>query len=645
MFSGLKAQILSDTVEVYNAKSTRYFYAKDFWDTVLTYHDLDTSIVRSHQYNYSIRDGKRYQDLGIMGTAIKPVFQELPTQLGFQPGYKVYDFYQIKLEDVKFYDTKSPFSCIDYVQSTAGEASLRFDFSRNINPNWNAGFTVRRMGSKRIYGKTGNKSLDKLGDDYAINVYTAYRNKNSRYGALISLATMRHTVYEYGGIQDTSVAKGINGQEINKIPVWFSKSLLPTTALTYDNRTELNVYQQFHIDTTRKIAVFLQTDLLDRTNGYTIGPDPIVSNGSGYFGKDVNRYDTTISDYHNNFQSMTNTLGLKWGSKIIDAKAYYKARNSSYDEIYNQSNNSLSRIYFDDQYVGGLANVKIAPQIKLLLDFEAQLEYDKSSYSSTNKSYLSYPYSASWNNKNDTKYNATLELYGLRAGYKFIKYSPSIQQTFLDQNHYQWGTNPLNQNVFNATRSSEIFANWQYYADHAGFKLNARYMESKDQIYLNQNKRFVQSADKTKMLMLDARFLLRLSRINFDIGYIYGNNSGADIIRIPQNTFNPLVYYSGYVLKKELKLNVGFEANYMSGYHADAYNVGLQAFYLQDKVKVQDYWNLDFFVNMHFRKTDIFLKGVNLTQYLGRVKYYYVTPGYAGMITNFSFGIKWYFYN
>lgn len=644
MFSGAKAQILSDTVEVYNAKSTRYYYAKDFWDTVTTYHDLDTSIVRSHHYNYAVRNGKRYQDLGIMGTAIKPVFQELPTKLGYQPGYTAYDFYQIKLEDIKFYDTKSPFSCIDYVQSTAGEASLTFDFSRNVNPNWNAGFTVRRMTSKRVYGKTGNKSLDKLGDDYAINVYTAYRNKNSRYGALISFATMRHTVYEYGGIQSPhDTPDSLNGRKIASIPVWFSKTSAPTTALTYDNRTELNVYQQFHIDTTHKIAVFLQTDLLDRVNGYTIGPDVPVTTGTGYFGKDQNKYNATFSDYHNNFKSLTNTLGLKWGSKILDAKAYYKLRNSSYDEIFNQSRHSLSRIYLDDQYYGALANVKIAPKVKLVFDYESQLSFQKSSYSSTNTDSVSYP--GSWNNKNDLKYSATLNLYGLQAGYKFIRYSPSIQQTFLDQNHYRWGTNASNQNNFDATESSELFANWQYYADRVGFSLKGRYTESKNLIYLDTNKRFTQSADKANMLMLDARVLFRLSRINFDLGYIYGQNTGAKIIRVPENTFNPIVYYSGYVLKKELKLNVGFEANYMSGYYADAYNVALQTFYLQDRVQVQNYWNLDFFANMHFRKTDIFLKIVNITQPLGGPRYYFVTPGYGGMITNFTFGIKWYFYN
>lgn len=640
IFSSAQAQILQDSAEVYNAKSARYFYANDFWDTVTVYHDLDTSIARSHQFNNSYKNGKRYQDLGVMGTAIKPVFKELPAYLGYQPGYNVYDFYQIRLENVKFYDTKSPFSCIDYVQSTAGEAAIKFDFSVNINKNWNTGFTITRSASKHVYGKTGNKRLDKFGDDFAFNFYSAYRSKNSRYGALISFATMRHMVYETGGVKapDTDYEDSIKSNNINKIPVWFNKSATTGVIQTFDNRTELNIYQQFHIDTTHKFGVFLQTDLLDRVNGYTINPD--ADSANGYFGKDRSVYNKTLSDYSNSYRSLTNTMGLKWGSKLLDAKVYYKIRNSSYDEITNLSTTTLGRIYLDDQYYGALANIKIAPKIHVALNYETQAAFNQSSYYASD-TVVKY---ATWKNNNDMKYGAVLKIGSLQAGYKFIRYSPSIQQTFLDQNHYRWGPSTLEKNNFDATDANELFANWQYYSQRIGVKLNGRYVQFKNLIYCDTNSRFVQNAGTANLLMLDARVLFHFSRAYFDLGYTYGQNTGEQVLRVPDHIINPIVYYSGAIFKKELKLNIGIEATYMTAYKADAYNVGLQAFYLQNRIKVQDYWNFDFFVNTHFRKTDIFLKLANFTQLFDN-KSYYVTPNYPGMVFNFTFGIKWYFYN
>src|SRR5690606_22480913 len=100
-------------------------------------HPIDTAITNFHRnasfvamYNYL------YQDLGNIGTAIRPIYYQPPAQTGVRPGFDVYNLYW-DTEQVRYYDTKSPYTNMKLVLGGKGRSITRATYSRNINPHWN----------------------------------------------------------------------------------------------------------------------------------------------------------------------------------------------------------------------------------------------------------------------------------------------------------------------------------------------------------------------------------------------------------------------------------------------------------------------------------------------------------------------------
>ncbi len=650
--SEASAQILNDTVSVYGARSTRYFYAKDFYDSVRVYHAIDTSFDRAHRCNFEYTKKGNFQDLGIMGTAIKPVYLQMPTELGYQTGFNSYDFYHFYPQDIKFYDTKSPYARINYIQGGQGEGMLDFDISRNINKKWNVGVKVRRVAARRNYGKTGNKLLDRVSDDYGIAMYTAYRTKNDRYGLLFTLSTLRHRVNETGGIIDT-LTKPITKEDLNssvklgEVPVWFSTSDPNMMTVTFNDRNQYHLYQHFHIDNTNKLALYLETDYVDQYNRMNFNPLPknTLESGGGsqsYF--KTNNFSSILTNYSNNYKAFSNNLGLKVGSSFFDAKVYVKRRYVSYDEIHNQDYLSVDRMNFNDSYFGGEARLKYSENIFLKAYLEQQFDFSQSTRRFVEDSIGKRTYPDWSKNRDNKKFGVGVEYKKFSAGYSFIKYAPTIAQTYFISNNFIWN------NDFTSPEASAFYAKWETLKSnyHLGFDMN--YTDISNYIYFDADSAPTQAKAKINMLKTGLSAGLKLGNFHFDVNYIYSKDlANADLIRVPEHYVNPMVYYKRKILNKELDIAIGLDTRYATGYYADAYNPGTQQFYRQDiasgrALKVQDYYLVDLFLDMKFRKTGVFVKGVNLSQLWSNGNYF-VTPYYAGMPMTFTFGINWEFYD
>ena len=58
--------------------------------------------------------------------------------MSFQP-------YAYQTMDVKYFDTKSPYTDMYIALGGNNQNILRFDMAQNINPRWNVGFDVQRF--------------------------------------------------------------------------------------------------------------------------------------------------------------------------------------------------------------------------------------------------------------------------------------------------------------------------------------------------------------------------------------------------------------------------------------------------------------------------------------------------------------------
>ncbi|MCU0400235.1 MAG: putative porin [Algoriphagus sp.] len=90
---GRRTLLDDSTKQVYGPKTTLYFYEKNIKRNRLQLIEQDTLLNNFHNYDPVAKSTWKYQDLGNIGSAAKPVFYTLPEQIGLTSGFHAYDIY------------------------------------------------------------------------------------------------------------------------------------------------------------------------------------------------------------------------------------------------------------------------------------------------------------------------------------------------------------------------------------------------------------------------------------------------------------------------------------------------------------------------------------------------------------------------
>lgn len=187
------------TKVVYGPTSTKYFLEEDVFNNRKKLYNIDTIVDATHNYNFVQRNKNLYQDLGNLGTAIRPVFYKAPEQIGTMLGYDAFSLYTFKPSQVRYFNTKSPFSNIIYVPGGGEQDLLQFELSRNVDSLWNVGINVQRItANKQLIDKTA------IADNSAIShwdfmVHSNYQTKNKKYSLLAYFNLSDHSSNDQSG--------------------------------------------------------------------------------------------------------------------------------------------------------------------------------------------------------------------------------------------------------------------------------------------------------------------------------------------------------------------------------------------------------------------------------------------------------------
>ena len=135
-----RASILDDTTkQIYGPKSTRYYTERTIFLNRFESSTIDTVIRNFHQFTFINRLNHEYQDLGNIGTAMSPIYYQLPQTIGVSSGFNAYNVYW-DLDTMRYFDTHSPYSNMQVILGGKGRSITRVVYTRNIKPNWNFGF-------------------------------------------------------------------------------------------------------------------------------------------------------------------------------------------------------------------------------------------------------------------------------------------------------------------------------------------------------------------------------------------------------------------------------------------------------------------------------------------------------------------------
>ncbi len=593
--------LLDDSTKmVYGPNTSLYFYERDIKRNRLVLYPQDTSLTNFHNYDPIAKNGWKYQDLGNLGSASKPVFYEIPGLIGTRSGFSAYDLYYRAPENNRFFDTKSPFTNMSAFFGGGNRNMLDIEFARNISPTWNVGFEFHTIRSRKTLNPTARD--DNMVSQTSYSFHTNYRTEDGKYWFLGAFSRMYHTVNEIGGIIPPEVDSTSVYFTYEDAKVWLRASQ------ARDLRQDYHFYHEYKIkDGLQIYHVFdkKSQDLVFQANLTT--SDSLFYNSNRF---NEGQQDTTRN--FNDFSEWRNEVGFKGTFGGFYYNAFGKFRSGRMRSPSQPGNN-----VFNEVYVGGELIGKISEKWSLSADGEYLLP-------------------------------GAFRIHGLfvspwlEVDYTKALYKPtSIQQVYYG-NHYQW------ENNFSNTGVDQIKARIIVDLENVKLRPNLTINRVNNYIYFNEEQEAEQASDAAFMLMPGLIANVRIGeKFRWDTELVYTEVTGgsSNVFRIPRIYGNTKFYFDSPLFNENIFVQVGVDIRYKSDNFAEAYSPSTQQFYLQNDFNVFAYPVADFFLNFRINRTRVLIKYNHLNSGLMAEEGYFVTPGYTGYKSFLDVGISWYLFD
>jgi hypothetical protein len=605
-----QSQIIDDTTKVlFSPRTTLQLYENDVLEGRYLQQRIDTSIYNMHNERFWYHDTAYHQHLGNVGTAAKPILFRMPNRIGARLGKNVFDRYAYRPDRINYYDTRSPYSHLFYIQGQRGEQIFEATHARNISARWNVGVAYQIVSGNRQIGLS-NLRRDGYLSSQAVKLFTHYHSENEKYHLFANFTHLNHEQIEFGGIQPEPENRFLFRNAATNL----------TQASTREFR---NNYHLLHIYKLagENLKLFHSLDWGTQRNVFQDNAIPRLADENRtpvFYPQVFNVNDST--DDRTIYREMENVAGVTGNNKLSFYKAYAKFRNSKLDyralstapqdsvAFYRESTESLNQLF-----VGG----------------ELRLTYGKALLSVDGEFQMT----------NDYRVSGTARLGPLQGRVARVLRTPSLIEQRIVSNHFEW-LNNFNNSVtdrIEATLAGKL-------GERQYVRLTGHYNHIKRHIYFDELAAPRQYANNQQVFGAELQHRIRFGKINFENFVAYTNTSDAPVIRIPEWLFDSKLYFEGALFRRALVGQFGVQVYTPTAYYADAYMPVTQQFHLQNEFRIESYPLADVFVAADIKSVNVFLKMSNIASNI-TAPGYFMTPYYPGMQTSFIFGIKWMFFD
>lgn len=598
-----KAQILDDsTKQVYGPSSTGFLYEKNFLedDTILIHPDTLIKDFRFMTINKA--NGWFWQDLGNEGTAAKNILFQTPDNAFTETGLNSFGaFYGPKTTEIKYFNTKSPFTNMAYRQSSNGLMNVGFTHSQNVKPNWNLTLDMGRIASSKQY--SASTSEDRLVDHWDVTFSSNFTSKNRRYTFLGALIHFNHKQIEQGGIEPREGVEYITKADLDGNFNTNYQQLLNGI----ESREKWNNYHIYHqYQLSKEIQVFHTFDLQRQKYFHS---DTLIATNNIY-----NIYPDTT--YSNNAEKMKTFYLFNNIQNRFGFKGFYKGFKYNVgltNRIYSFTSKS------DGQKPNNLVEILAGGNIGYWLP--------------DSTSYLNTDFYIGFGAKPNVYLNAKLKYKGFDLGFKFVTKPPYLfNQNFISP-VANWS------NDFGNVTYTEASGKYRLNLGKFWFEPSARIDLVSNHLYFNQELVPKQLSGEAFLYDLNLFTGIQLKKFRFSNRFVLTHADNADVFRIPTILNNTnLEFHLFYA--KVLHLYIGTDVYFRSSYQADGYSALLRGFHLQD---TQPVWGLpvaDVYTNFVVKRVKLAFSFNFLNQglpYSG----FYTTPDYLAMSRTFFIKVNW----
>lgn len=600
------SSIIDDsTKSVYGPTTSLYFYEEDFFRNNFQLHTLDTTPWNFHRFNYVQRYNNFYQDLGNIGTAIRPVFNEVSDRIGATPGFTAYDLYW-NAESVKYYNTKSPYASVKWVLGGKGRSYARITFTRNINPRWNAGFNYRILQIDKITARLAKG--DRTTKSNYFDFFTSYQSKDSTYSLFFNARRDFMQIDENGGVRTGENFRYSDLFEKQGISTWL------TDAESNDKRGALHLFHQLNF--ASGLQLYHISDLYRQINRFND-----TNPRNSYY--DFIVVDSALTRDRTTFKSFRNEVGVKGSlfKTFYNGYAAFRKYNLDYKYIYEDN------FYLPTQkwevYLGG----RIGVQLDSLVTVKGRAEWMM-----------------------DDRYliEGSIKTKWFEAAAKRSVSTPA----FLPQAYR--GSHDLWINYFDNVQGTEVKGNLIYESKVFSIYPGVRFSTFKNHIFFKEDPSVTgqrvlpyQTPGYQTWVAPELNVSLTLfNHLTLKGQGIYSRlleNSG-DAMQFPELFVNSQVSYADIWFNGNFDFQLGIDTHWKSAYYAPGYDITVQQFYTQLRYQAPSFPVIDIFLNVRIKRARLFVKYNNalmtFTDY-GNVP----TPFYPGIRNLIDFGFDWLFFD
>ncbi|MFY0592449.1 putative porin [Roseivirga sp.] len=589
----------------YSAKTTRFTYEENFKFNNIVFSNPDTIPNNLHHFTDLSQSGHLIQNLGNMGTAYRSLFFEPSKTIGRTSGYNAYNQFYTYPEEIKYYDTRSPYTDVSASFGGGGRARTNVTFALNDTVHFNIGFNFNSIRSDKQLAFLTRGDNQVKSNDY--NIFGFLRPKKlPKYLLLFNLTQFNHEVDEQGGIIDPNL-------ENNPDTTFFGyqdANVILEDATSSDRRGGFHIYQQYDLDSIFQVYHSLTFqeqitrfyDDYDRTNSDSLLYDEVDGQSTG------------IIEQRNTFREFLNEFGLKGRTKKFSYTLYYKNRLLSFDEVL-----APSKLTETEHYIGGTLRQQLTS--KVFLTASGELLFGGGYF---------------------VEGEFTSDFFD--AKYSRISNGPSFLATQYNGQQRQWTNNFENQISDNIEGTVKL--------DFGKFKLRpfVKFNRIENYTFFNSDRVAAQSSNDLVLLSPGIHMNWDISsKWKWKSSFYYNSVSGdaSNSFRIPEFISQSQLAYNNMLFDGKMMLQAGVDLHMRSSYFGLGYDPTIQQYHLQDVFENDGFAKLDLFLNFKVQTVMIFARSNHFNQSLGLGGYegYFITPFYTGNRQTLDIGVRWSFFD
>ena len=213
--------------------------------------------------------------------------------------------------------------------------------------------------------------------------------------------------------------------------------------------------------------------------------------------------------------------------------------------------------------------------------------------------------------------------------------SPSFFLEQYNSNHFRWNNN------FDRTYQTQIGG--MFTIPTRQFKLDVTLENISNYIYFDQNGMPRQHGSNIQLLSANLKQDFRLWRFHLENNLVYQASSDQDVLPLPTLALYHNIYYLDRWFDV-LNVQFGVDMRYHTAYYAPNYMPATGQFYVQNETKIGNYPVLNAYLNFHLKQVRFFIKYYHFNNLFMEGDYFSM-PNYPINPATFRCGLSWNFYN